>query len=78
MATKPDYYMVTRENGKPPNPWEWEIRRHSKPMPVKMSGSGYKSQMAAEFAGKRELEEFLKLLAEEEKRNVRPPKAPPK
>jgi hypothetical protein len=41
---------------------------------VKVSGSG----MAAEFAGKRELEEFLRLLAEEEKRNVRPPKTPPR
>jgi hypothetical protein len=74
MANEPDYYMVTRENGKPPNPWEWEIRRHSKPMPVKMSGSGYRSQVAAELAGKRELEEFMKLLAEEEKRSWGSPK----
>ena len=76
MATTPDYYIVTRETGQRPNPWEWEIRRHSKPMPVKLSGGGYRSQMAAEFAGKRELEEFLKLLAQEEKRKVRPPKTP--
>jgi hypothetical protein len=73
MATKPDYYMVTREVDKPPNPWGWEIRRHSKPMPLKVSGSGFRSQTAAEFAGKRELEEFLKLLAEEERRSGRPP-----
>jgi hypothetical protein len=51
MATKPDYYMVTREIDKTPNPWGWEIRRHSKPMPVKISGGGFRSQMAAEFAG---------------------------
>ena len=68
MATRPDYYFVTRETGKPPNPWGWEIRRRSKPMPVNLSGSGCRTQKAAEFAGKRELEELLKLLAEEEKR----------
>ena len=76
MATKPDYYMVTRETGTPPNPWEWEIRRYSKPMPVKLSGSGFRSRMAAGIAGKRELEKFLVLLAQEERRNGRPSKLP--
>jgi len=34
--------------------------------------------MAAEFAGKRELDQFLKLLVEEEKRNDGPSKRIPK
>jgi hypothetical protein len=76
MATKPDYYMVTGETEERPNPWMWEIRRHSKPMPVRVFEKGFRSQMAAEFAGKRELAQFLKLLAEEEKRNAKPPQAP--
>jgi len=76
MATKPDYYLVTRETGERPNPWIWEIRRHSKPMPVRLFERGFRSQMAAEFAGRRELEQFMKALAEEEKRNGGPSKAP--
>jgi hypothetical protein len=72
MAMKPDYYVVARETGKPPIRWGWEIRRHSKPMQVRVFGSGYRSQTAAELAGKHELEEFLRLLAEEERRSGRP------
>ena len=70
----PDYYLVTRETEERPNPWIWEIRRHSKPMPVRVLEKGFRSQMAAELAGKRELDRFLKLLVEEEKRNDGPSK----
>ena len=73
-----DYYLVTRETEERPNPWIWEIRRHSKPMPVRVLEKGFRSQMAAEFAGKRELDRFLKLLVEEEKRNDGPSKRIPK
>ena len=58
---------LSNRTGKPPNPWEWEIRRRSKPIMVNVSGSGLRSRGGAEFAGKRELAEFLKLLPEEEK-----------
>src|SRR5258705_6618672 len=57
----PDYYLVTRETEERPNPWIWEIRRHSKPMPIRVLEKGFRSQMAAEFAGKRELDQFLKI-----------------
>jgi hypothetical protein len=35
---------------------------------IKMTGDGYQSDMAAQFAGKQELEEFLADLLKEEKR----------
>jgi hypothetical protein len=40
-------------------------------MGVKVAGTGYQSQMAAEFAGKQELQKFLKTLEQEERRNAR-------
>jgi hypothetical protein len=72
MATKPDYYVATSETDSRPNPWRWEIRRYSKPMGIKVGEGGYRSQQAAEFAGKRALQEFLQHLAAEETRDARP------
>jgi hypothetical protein len=72
MAKKPDYYVATSETDSRPNPWRWEIRRYSKPMGIKIGDAGYRSQQAAEFAGKRALQEFLQQLAAEEARDVYP------
>jgi hypothetical protein len=44
-----------------------ELRRHSSPMGVKIGNGGYQSRTAAEFAGKRALEDFLNALAREER-----------
>lgn len=68
MATKPDYYVATFDTGQGPHPWRWEIRRHSKPMGVKLGAGGYKSQGAAEFAGKTALESFFIELEIEQRR----------
>jgi hypothetical protein len=68
MATEPDYYIATVDGGARPHPWRWELRRHSKPMGIKISAGGYQSQTAAENAGKRALERFLEDLAKEERR----------
>jgi hypothetical protein len=68
MATEPDYYIVTFETDQRPHPWCWEIRRRSRPMGVKFGAGGYQSQSAAEFSGRRALEEFLMELAKEERR----------
>jgi hypothetical protein len=68
--TKRDYYVVT-SSGERHNPWKWEIRRYSSPLLVKLSGGSFRSQLAAALAGKRELDQFMKLLAEEEERSRR-------
>ena len=68
MTTEPDYYISTFETGQRPHPWRWELRRRSHPMGVMVGRSGYQSQAAAEYAGKRALEHFLEALAKEERR----------
>lgn len=67
MAISPsdDYHVTTSRRG---DRWSWEIRRKSKPLGVKMTGDGYQSDTAAQFAGKRALADFLSDLLEEEKR----------
>jgi hypothetical protein len=52
MATNPnDYYVATSRQGENANRWGWEIRRKSKPLGIKMTGDGYQSDQAAQFAG---------------------------
>ncbi len=69
MAINPDdYYVVTSRRGEYPDRWSWEIRRRSKPLGVKVTGDGFQSEMAAQFAGKRALADFLSDLSKEEKR----------
>ena len=70
MADHPinDYYVVTSRRGQQPERWGWEICRRSNPLGIKMTGDGYQSDTAAQFAGKQALAEFLAELSKEEKR----------
>ena len=69
MAVDPkDYDVVTSQTGEQPPRWSWEVRRKSTPLGIKMTGDGYQSDMAAQFAGKRALEDFLADLSKEERR----------
>ena len=69
MAIDPnDYYVVTSQRGEQPARWSWEIHRKSTPLGIKMTGNGYQSDAAAQFAGKQALAEFLTDLSKEEKR----------
>jgi hypothetical protein len=63
-----DYYIATIDTEREPMRWRWELRRHSSPMGVSVGRSGYQSQAAAEYAGKRELENFLTALGKGERR----------
>jgi hypothetical protein len=63
-----DYSLEIFDDGKLPHPWRWEIKRHNRSLGVKLTGGGYQSQAAAEFAGRRQFQEFLVALALEEKR----------
>ena len=68
MAVQPsDYYLITSRRGEYPDRWSWEICRKSSPLGIKMTGDGFQSEMAAEFAGKRALADFLFDLSKEEK-----------
>jgi hypothetical protein len=62
------YYVVTSRHGQQPERWSWEMGRKSKPLGIKMTGDGYQSDTAAQFAGKQALAEFLAELSKEEKR----------
>jgi hypothetical protein len=70
MADHPinDYYVVTSRRGQNPDRWSWEMRRKSKPLGIKMTGDGFQSDTAAQFAGKQALAEFLADLSKEEER----------
>jgi hypothetical protein len=46
-----------------------EIRRKSTPLGIKMTATGFQSEAAASFAGKKALAEFLSELLREEKRS---------
>ena len=68
MAINPhDYHVITSRSGERPERWSWEIRRKSIPLGIKMTGDGYQSDSAAQFAGKQALAEFLADLLKEEK-----------
>ena len=69
MAIDPnDYYVITSRRGEHPDRWSWEIRRKSKPLGIKMTGDGYQSDMAAQFAGNQALADFPSDLSKEDKR----------
>jgi hypothetical protein len=61
------HYFPTSRRGGYPDRWSWEIRRKSKPLGVKLAKDGFQSKMAAQFAGKRALADFLSDLSKEEK-----------
>ena len=64
-----DYYLVTSRRGEYPERWSWEIRRKSTPLAVKLTEGGFRSDFAAQVAGKRALVGFLYELAKEERRS---------
>jgi hypothetical protein len=70
MADHPinDYYVITSRRGQHPERWGWEICRKSKPLGIKMTGDGFQSDTAAQFAGEQALAKFLAELLREEKR----------
>jgi hypothetical protein len=49
------------------NAGNWEIRRRSTSLGIKMTGDGFQSDSAAKFAGRQVLADFLTDLSKEEK-----------
>jgi hypothetical protein len=68
-----DYHVITFRTRERPNRWSWEIRRKSQPLGIKMTGDGFQSEMAAQFAGKRATGGISGRRIERRKTEVRPP-----
>jgi len=66
MEFKPDYYVATIKSRARSFPWRWEIRRHSRPMGMKLGAGGYETQIAAKQAGKQALAGLLQDISREE------------
>jgi hypothetical protein len=64
-----DYYVFTSRRGEHPERWSWEIRRKSKPLGIRFTADGFQSEAAAQFSGRKALEEFLIELSKEERRS---------
>jgi hypothetical protein len=64
-----DYYVVISRRREQPERWSWEIVRKSKPLGVRLTADGFQSETAAQFAGRRVLEDFLIQLSKEERRS---------
>ena len=65
MSFSDDYFVVAKPRGHPRS-WAWEIQRRSKPIGVRLSGDGFKSEFAAKLAGEKALRELLDGLAQED------------
>jgi hypothetical protein len=69
-ADRSNYYVVADALGQRPNAWYWEIRRRDRPLGVRLYDEGFRSRLAAEFAGQRALEEFLQALAKQARKEA--------
>ena len=59
MTDHPDFSVVVKSRGRPPNPWKWEIYRAGRKSPIKQSEVYFSSMAAAHRAGKKALGLFL-------------------
>jgi hypothetical protein len=54
----PDYFVIVTRNGQPTR-WRWEIQRRPKPIGVRVSENGFKTESAAKLAGEKTLRDLL-------------------
>ena len=55
MTDHPDFSVVVKSRGRPPNPWNWEIYRAGRKSPVKQSEVYFSTVTEAHRAGKKAL-----------------------
>jgi hypothetical protein len=53
------FYVVVYRNDDDRDSWCWEIRRKRRPMGIRLSEGGFRSERAAQLAGKHALEDLL-------------------
>ena len=63
-----DYYVVLSEAGDPAV-WQWEIHRRSRPLGVRLYGTGFVSQAGARLAGDTALKALLREMAKNSERD---------
>jgi hypothetical protein len=59
MSPHPDFAVVVKNRGRPPNPWRWEIYRAGRNSAVKQSSEYFNTMSEASSAGKKALSLFL-------------------
>jgi hypothetical protein len=59
LADHPDFSVVVKNRGCPPNPWKWEIYRAGRNSAVKQSDVYFSTVTEAGRAGKKALSLFL-------------------
>jgi hypothetical protein len=59
MTDHPDFSIVVKNMGCPPNSWKWEIYRAGRNSPVKQSKIYFSTNTEANRAGKKALNSFL-------------------
>lgn len=57
-----DYYVALSRSGDPAV-WQWEIHRRSRPLGVRLYGTGFVSQAGARLAGETALKALLREMA---------------
>jgi hypothetical protein len=65
-----DYYVAVSRRGVSAG-WRWEIHRRSRPLGVRLYGTGFVSQAGARLAGETELKALLREMAKNGERERR-------
>lgn len=63
-----DFYVVVARSDDPAN-WQWEIHRHSRPLGIRLYGTGFVSQAGARLAGETALKALLREIAKHGERD---------
>lgn len=63
-----DYYVVL-SRGSDPAVWQWEIHRRSRPLGVRLYGTGFVSKAGARLAGETALKTLLREMAKTSERD---------
>ena len=63
-----DYYVVVSRSGDP-TVWQWQIHRRSRPLGVRLYGTGFVSQAGARLAGETALKALLREMEKSSERD---------
>jgi hypothetical protein len=64
-----EYFVSITTSGEPPQ-WQWEIKRRSKPLGIRLYANGFRSEKAAKLAGEQALRKLLDGVAREQSKST--------